>query len=292
MQRKAYVPGVAVLLAALLTGCTGGSTTDDGPEDDKRGGPGATAPTAEPGRHRTLPEPCGAFGRGTLDPLLPGVKEIPDEERREKAYEGTATATYDTDRRVGCRWKAESVDATHHLLVDLERVVSYDGEVSDEDRAQEVYEAKEAEADLPAPSTASDDEDEDGADGDGDDGTDGASGSPSAPPASGSSSTASAPAGSATAPDGGTTASGDEDDAEPLPRVLDDLGDSAFVDDALTTSGSAQHREVTVVFRTSNVVVTIGYEAQPTLSGERPDSEDMQDRARKLADRLVELLSE
>ncbi|MGW1146176.1 DUF3558 domain-containing protein [Streptomyces sp. NPDC002454] len=280
MQRKAYPPGIAVLLAAaLLTGCTSGADPDAEPADAKQGGPGATAPAAEPGRHRTLPEPCGAVDRDTLDSLLPGVKEQPDEEQREKAYQGTATATYDTDRRVGCRWKAESVDATHHLLVDLERVVSYDGEVSDEDRAQEVYAAKEAEADLPAPTASASEE------------------------PSGSASASTAPAGSAspdatgsTAPSEGASGSGDPSEGadsveDLLPRVLDDLGDSAFLDDALTSSGSAQHREVTVVFRTSNVVVTIGYEAQPTLSGAQPDSKEMQDSARTLASRLVERLS-
>ncbi|MFE9662030.1 MULTISPECIES: DUF3558 domain-containing protein [unclassified Streptomyces] len=291
MQRKAYVPGVAVLLTALLAGCTSGSEADGSAGDAKQGGPGASVPAAEPGRYRTLPEPCGALNRSTLDSLLPGIKEIADEEQRNKAYEGTATATYDTDRRVGCRWKAESVDATHHLLIDLDRVVSYDGEVSDEERAQEVYEAKKSDADIPEPARSSAD----------------------TPSNSGSSSGSTSPDASGT-PDGGTgsqpaasddpTADADTDtdtdssgdtDAdsadELLPRVLDDLGDAAFIDDAATSSGSAQHREVTVVFRTSNVIVTIGYEAQPTLAGEQPDSKDMQDRARNLAARLADRLS-
>jgi len=41
-----------------------------------------------------------------------------------------------------------------------------------------------------------------------------------------------------------------------------------------------------VVFRTSNVVVTIQYEEQPMAAGTTPDSKEMQDRARKLASRL------
>ena len=108
MQRKAYVPGVAVLLAALLAGCTGGSSDDGATDDSKPGDSGTTAPAAQPGRYRTLPEACAAVDHGTLDSLLPGIKQISDEEQRDTAYEGTPTLTYDTDRRVGCRWKVES----------------------------------------------------------------------------------------------------------------------------------------------------------------------------------------
>ncbi len=55
------------------------------------------------------------------------------------------------------------------------------------------------------------------------------------------------------------------------PRVLDDLGDEAFLDDTLSGSGStAQQRTVTVAFRTSNVIVTIEYEEQPATVGVRP----------------------
>jgi hypothetical protein len=77
------------------------------------------------------------------------------------------------------------------------------------------------------------------------------------------------------------------------PRLLDDLGDEAFLDDELGGSGStAQQRTVTVVFRTSNVIVRIEYEEQPATFGTVPDSEEMQDRARKLAARLADGLSE
>lgn len=151
MQRKAYVPGVAVLLAALLAGCTGGSSDDGATDDSKPGGSSSTAPAAQPGKYRTLPEACAAVDHGTLDSLLPGIKQISDEDQRETAYEGTPTLTYDTDRRVGCRWKVESTDATDHLFVDFERVVSYDS-VSDDGKASGLYTDKETAADLPEPS--------------------------------------------------------------------------------------------------------------------------------------------
>lgn len=80
--------------------------------------------------------------------------------------------------------------------------------------------------------------------------------------------------------------------ADVQPRVLDDLGDEAFLDDALGGSGStAQQRKVTVAFRTSNVIVTIEYEEQPTTIGVTPDSKEMQDNARKLASQLAGSLS-
>ena len=77
------------------------------------------------------------------------------------------------------------------------------------------------------------------------------------------------------------------------PRVLEDLGDEAFLDDALSSSGStAKQRTVTVAFRTSNVIVTIEYAEQPMTVGVVPDSKEMQDRAQKLASQLADSLSD
>ncbi|MFI6281981.1 DUF3558 domain-containing protein [Streptomyces sp. NPDC050988] len=287
MQRKAYVPGVAALLAALLAGCTGGSGDDEGTTDPKPGESATTPTAAQPGKYRTLPEPCAAVSHGTLDSLLPGIKQVTDEEQREKAYEGTATQTYDTDRKVGCRWKAESRVATDHLLVDFERVVSYDNAVSDDDRATDIYLERETAADLPEPvassesseaSEASESPDSSSSSGSSSD----ESGSPSNSSGSGPSSSASESgsgdeSGSATPSDGSTPTA-------LQPRTLDDLGDEAFLDDALSSS---RQRTVTVVFRTSNVIVTIQYDEQPSTTTDVPSSKDMQDRAWKLAGQLA-----
>jgi hypothetical protein len=73
--------------------------------------------------------------------------------------------------------------------------------------------------------------------------------------------------------------------------VLTDLGDEAYLDDQLAASGStAEQRTVTVVFRTSNVLVTLEYEEQPMATGTAPDSKEMQDRARNLASQLADAL--
>ncbi|MGW6015167.1 DUF3558 domain-containing protein [Streptomyces sp. NPDC055210] len=299
MQRKAYVPGVAALLAALLAGCTGGSPDGGGQDDPKPGGTTSTAAAAQPGKYRTLPEPCGAVSHSTLDSLLPGIKQLTDEEQREKAYEGTATVTYDTDRKVGCRWKAESATATDHLLVDFERVVSYDNAVSDDDRAEEIYGKKEVAADLPAPAaspsatTGAPDASESPESGSGSAPGAGKSGTSGASDDAGGDgdSSSSADANSSTDPSADSSASGVPGSTPSAlqPRTLDGLGNTAFLDDALNDS---KQRTVTVVFRTSNVVVTIQYDEQPATTTDVPSSEDMQDRARKLAGQLAESFSD
>jgi len=277
VQRKAYVPGVAALLAALLAGCTGSSGGDGTTDDANPGDAGTASAVAQPGKYRTLPEACSAVGQSTLDTLLPGIQQITDEDQRAKAYEGEATLTYDTDRKVGCRWKVEASDATEYLSVDFERVVSYDNAVSDDSQAQELFAQAEEKADLPASATAgaTSDVEESGT-------AAGSTASPAAKPSGSSSASASA------SPSGSSSIT----PADLQPRLLDDLGDEAFLDDALSTSGStAKQRKVTVAFRTSNVIVTIEYEEQPTTIGVTPDSKEMQDNARKLASQLDGSLS-
>ncbi|WP_367044120.1 DUF3558 domain-containing protein [Streptomyces sp. Je 1-332] len=292
MQRKAYVPGVAALIAALLAGCTGGGALGGEPDDSKPGDTGGTTAAAEPGKYRTLPEACGEVDTGTLDSMLPGIKENPDEEQREKAYEGAPTVTYDTDRRVGCRWKVESSDATHHLLVDFERVVSYDAAVSDDTRATEVYSSKVQKADLPEPSGPPSSADDGDGSADGSDGAD-PEASDGAGAGNGESDEGKDKGEGEGGGDSGDSASSDaEAPVTPPglePRILEDLGDESFLDDALTTAASAtRHRTVTVVFRTSNVIVTVEYDEQPGRRTEIPDSKEMQDKAQELAGTLAD----
>ncbi|MFE7276193.1 DUF3558 domain-containing protein [Streptomyces sp. NPDC057623] len=281
MQRKAYVSGVAALLAALLAGCTG-SSDDGGTADDSNPGDSGTATAAaEPGRYATLIEPCGAVGQETLDLLLPGIGQVTDEDQREKAYEGTPTITYDTDRKAGCRWKSESSEATNRLFVDFARVVSYDTSVSDDSEAEQLFATRQEAADLPEPTVSE---------------SDGDAGTSSADPSDSPTSSASPSVSASPSPSSSASSASPTDGATPAelqPRLLDDLGDEAFLDDALSSSGStAQQRTVTVAFRTSNVIVTIEYEEQPTTVGVVPDSAEMQDRAQKLAAQLADALAE
>lgn len=300
----AYVPG-AVLIAALVAGCSAGTEGDASATDSKPGTLSASA--APPGKYRTLPEACRAIPLATLKDLLPGAAQLP-EAQQEQVYEGTPAGTFDTDRRVGCSWKSDAADASRSVTIDFERVVSYDPAVSDDDRAREVYAKKEEAADLPSPSlppentekeTEKDPVSPEGsptgkASADGKtDATPGAGADPESSPsgdADGSPGSGDADGGTDDTADGGTAGS----PAENLqPRVLDTLGDSAFLDDLLTPAGSAaQHRTVSVVFRTSNVIVTIEYTAQPALSAEVPDSKELQEKAQALGEKLVDGLSE
>ncbi|MER7480621.1 DUF3558 domain-containing protein [Streptomyces sp. NPDC126510] len=272
MRRKAWVPGIAALLTAVLAGCTGGSA-DGGPKDDSNpGDTGTASPAAEPGRYRTLPDPCAEVSEGTLGELLPGIRQISDEEQRDKAYEGEPTTTFDTDRKVGCRWKVDSSTATDHLLIDFERVVSYDNAVSDDSQAEQLFAEREASAHLPEPTATET----------------AASGSTPAGGAAASASGSPAPSGSSS-PSAPPSAA----PTDLQPRVLEDLGDEAFLDDGLNSSGStAKQRTVTVAFRTSNVIVTIEYAEQPATVGVVPDSKEMQDRAQKLASQLADSLGD
>ncbi|GAX52564.1 hypothetical protein [Streptomyces olivochromogenes] len=277
MQRKAYVPGIAALLAALLAGCTGGSASDGTAADPKPGDVSVNTPAAQPGKYRTLPEACAAVSHDSLDSLLPGIKQITDQDQRDTAYEGQATLTYDTDRRVGCGWKVDSTDATDHLSVDFERVVSYDNTVSDDSRAQDIYATEETAANLPEASPSATPSD-----------TGSATSTPSATPSTSASSTASSTASASAS----TSAGPSETPADLQPRKLSSLGDEAFLNDKLNSGTStAQQRTVTVVFRTSNVIVRIEYAEQPTASTGTPDSEEMQDKARNLAQKLVDRLN-
>ncbi|TXS37373.1 DUF3558 domain-containing protein [Streptomyces sp. OR43] len=294
----AYVPG-AVLIVALVAGCSAGTEGDASATDSKPGTLSASA--APPGKYRTLPEACRAIPLATLKDLLPGAAQLP-EVQQEQVYEGTPAGTFDTDRRVGCSWKSEAADASRSVTLDFERVVSYDPAVSDDDRAREVYAKKEEAADLPSASVPSDGTEKEtgkapvsseGSPPGKTDATPGAGTGPESSPgadADGGTGSGDAAGGTEDAADGGTAGS----PAENLrPRVLDTLGDSAFLDDLLTPAGSAaQQRTVSVVFRTSNVIVTIRYTAQPALSTEVPDSKELQEKAQALGEKLVNGLSE
>ncbi|MFF8916742.1 DUF3558 domain-containing protein [Streptomyces sp. NPDC015032] len=301
----AYVPGIA-LLAALVVGCSAGTGTGGSAPDSKPGE--ATVTAAAPGKYRTLLDPCRAVAPSSLKDLLPGTAELPEDQRK-KVYDGTATVTYDTDRRVGCRWKSEALGSSRTLFIDFERVVSYTPSVSDDDRAREVYAEKEAAVGLPSDADTA-------APGSTKKQTPPASDSASGPAPHSLSGPAAKdkktdePADSSTHGNGnGTTAGGKADDTdsgttgssgEPedsdenlVPRTLDGIGDSAFLNDVPAQAGStAQSRTVSVVFRTSNVIVTIQYTEQPTVSTMVPDSKELQEKAQSLARKLVEKFSE
>ncbi|WP_069814403.1 hypothetical protein [Streptomyces sp. TP-A0874] len=284
MRRRSYAPGAALAAVLLLggaAGCTGAPGGGSG--DLKPGGSSAGSSGAPPGKYRTLPEPCGAATEETLGVLLPGYQDLA-ETQRERAYAGHATLTYDTDRRVGCRWQDESSDGSRHLEIDFERVVSYDPEVSDDDRAQELYEKKAEAAKIP---DASQDQEETG------------SGRPSSSPSDDPDAGVGKAGKSAVAGGKGKSGSPSEsppadasDDPRTAPRTLDDLGQVAYIDDRLVTSDSGVHRDVTVVFRASNVLVTVRYDLWANQQSGLLDSADLQEKAQRIAAELSSRFSD
>ncbi|MBZ4321163.1 hypothetical protein JNW98_17625 [Streptomyces sp. SCA2-4] len=284
----------AAVFAAGLTGCSGGAGGGGGDDDPKPGLGESAAPAAEPGKYHSLPEPCGYVSRDTLRRMLPGGGEDGDQDA-EKLYRGQPTVTYDADRRVGCRWNQETPDGTRRLSVDFERVVSYQGGVSDEERARQLYDKLADAAHIPPASSG---------------GSGSASSAPATPPPSGKG-TAKPDKSGKNAKDGKEgkdgKAKGAKNDpkttdasSRPAPttapatppardepelgsRALDDVGDDAFVSDKLTAGGADVHRDVTVVFRAANILVTIVYHQQPTDRTRVPGSQDLQGKAHGLA---------
>ncbi|QTZ92702.1 hypothetical protein [Streptomyces auratus] len=286
MPRKSFVPGAALVAAAALavglTGCTGGSGPDGSDADAKGGGAASSNPAAEPGRYQTLPEACGLPSRSAIHSMLPGDGQPLSSTEADKVYGGTADITYDTDRRVGCRWTRETTAGTRHIGLDIQRVVSYDGAVSDDDKAQGIYDKKELAAQIPSgagspsPAASSPSASKDKGKGTG------------AVPNGASSPTGKAPSGSPSPSSDPST----EPSGSTAPRVLDGLADAAFLNDKLVTADSGVHRDVTVVFRTSNVIVTLTYDQWSTDKTMLPDSQELQDKARSLAGDLADNLSE
>ncbi len=245
----AALGGLTALLCATalvtLTACSG-------PADNSgaTGTPGVsslsgTASAPPPGKYQTLPEPCGSVSQTTLHALLPASQN----------YAGDATLTYDTDRRAGCKWTGMAQGANRQLVIDFERVVSYDSAVSDEDKAQREFERKATAAHIP--DNAPDPHDTAAAPG-----TPGAS----SPPAGG----------------GGDTS----------PRRVGGIGDQAYLDDALLTEDDGLHRDVTIVFRIANVLVTVDFSQWSADASVAPAGFELQLGAHGLAQALAKTITE
>ncbi|WP_367124477.1 hypothetical protein [Streptomyces phytohabitans] len=324
MRRRARTfltgAGLVVVLTGGLSACTGSSDSDSGGGDTKPGGTSAAEPDARPGRYRTLPEPCGEVSRETLEKMLPGAESAADDDgglgssTPPSPFEGEATVTYDTDRRAGCTWQSATSLGSRHLTVDFERVVSYDPTVGDDEQTDVLYaeRAEKAGISLEDDPSASDDADADGDEGT-DDGGKGADASPDpggATPEGGKAGEAvdggpkgdggsdggngdgeaedgNSPSGSPSPTD---DPSGSPDPEEPEPsRTLDGIGDAAFIADELVSakSGRATHRDVQLVFRRANVLVTVEYTQSVADERRTPDGVELQERAQELARQLA-----
>lgn len=245
--------GAAALAVTFLGACSGGGTSG-GSASDGKAVPvgGSTVSPAPPGKYQTLPEPCTAIDPETLKKLVPAAKDL----------SGNEALTYDTDRRVGCSWTGRTAAGTSDTLsVDMERVVSYDPAVSAEVQAGADFEQQAGLAAIP-PDNGS---------------------SPTTSPTSTATPTTTATDGASTGTQG-TGSGGSSPDL--LPRRLADVGNAAFINDVLKAHAPAPRRDVTLVFRTANVLVRITYSETSPHGGKQPSSADMQDGAQRVADQL------
>lgn len=263
---------VAVALATLGA-CTTDGTSADSTTDQKAaqlaGGSTSTVSPAPPGKYQTLPSPCTAVKADLLKELVPAVPDIA----------GSEALTYDTNRRVGCSWRGTTTAGTSDTLrIDLERVVSYDPAVSDEAQAELDFTQKAADASIPPPSSST--------------------GTPTTTPPTGGTSTGtstgsgadsgtSSGSGDGTGTGDGTGADGSGDGSpDLLPRRLSDVGNAAFINDVLKPHSQPPRRDVTLVFRTANVLVTVTYAESSPRGGLPPSSADLQKGAQQVADQI------
>jgi hypothetical protein len=184
--------------------------------------------------------------------------------------------------------------------VDFERVVSYDPAVSDDERAVRLYEDMVLEAGIPVspPSREEPRDAEGGAEESGEAERAGSAEGSEKPGGAGETGKArrtGEPSEGGGEGGDGAGATGEPDDvatpqstpgAELAPRPLEGIGDAAYLDDELVTADSGVHRDITLVFRTGNVIVTVEYEQWVTDKRRLPDSAELQEKARKLADQL------
>ncbi|WP_037755084.1 hypothetical protein [Streptomyces sp. AA0539] len=258
----------ATLLGALTAGCSTGDGTDG--VGTGTGPGGSTAGAAKPGRYSALPEPCGSVSESTLRRVLPDAAP--------EAYRGTPAVTYDTGRRGGCSWQGTDAEtgSTLQLSVDFERVISYDPEVSDDDRAALDFTARAVAAGLPDPDAPQDDTADGSADDAADDSADdAAAGEQDGAPADGRE------------PDAADAPGRTDSEGEPVPRTVSGIGSEAYLDDRLSSTATGARREVTLAFRSANVIATVHYTRISPGSDTPPASTPLQDGAQRVGRHLA-----
>lgn len=257
---------VAGLLFALGA-CTGQDVPDQASSHPTESGVSRAAPSAPPGRFRTLPEPCQAMPREALAMVFPESQTAPPSpEPTDSASTGSAAVTFDADRVAGCEWTREGVSGSRQLQVDYERVLSYDPAVSDEEQAKRNFLDSELAANLPSH-------------------TPGGTGSAE-------SSTEPGPEAQSEARGPVDATKGEPSTDTESPRIISGIGDEAFLDDRFNGTSAEPHRDVKIVFRKANVIVTVRLREWPSVKGEIPSSSAMQVGTHHAAQTLAERLSD
>jgi hypothetical protein len=235
-----------VLAVTGLGACTAGGSSSG----SSGGSDGKSAPIAG---STVSPAPPGKYQTlpqpclaVDLDSLKQLIPGAPD-------YAGQESLTYDTDRRVGCSWKGGTSDGTSRTLrIIVERVVSYDPTISDEVQADSDFREQAVAASIPPAATTT---------------------APTTPP------------GSTKEPANGGP--GAVAGADLAPRRLADVGNAAFINDIpRSATATGPRRDVTLVFRTANVLVSVLYSQSAPRGGSAPQSAELQKGAHDVADQL------
>ncbi|MFE3646904.1 MULTISPECIES: DUF3558 family protein [unclassified Streptomyces] len=104
---------VPVLLVAGCSGSDGKSSGDSTPSGSSSAtAAGSPSPTVAAAKFKKLPNPCEAFSKGTLDKLLPKVKDAA----------GSQGKSTDTNARGACSWSSsddQGVDGTQFRWLDV-----------------------------------------------------------------------------------------------------------------------------------------------------------------------------
>ena len=244
----------AVVVGLLLASaaCTGSSDQDDAGDGTSSATAKQAAPTVKPGKYRVLPEPCGAVSRGTLRSLIPdNTGATAPAAGEDDPMEGKATLTFDTDRRAGCRWV-------------------WRGEGGDTGgRALHV----DFERVVSYDSSVSDEQQAE------DDYLAGAS-------------RAGVPTGGGSSPEESFDAEDPSSSDETMsPRLVGGVGEEAFMTERVAADAPEPHRDIRLMFREDNVIVTVEYQEWPGEGLSLPSSSGLQRNAHMVAQDLAKRLS-
>ncbi|MFF2812109.1 DUF3558 domain-containing protein [Streptomyces sp. NPDC058000] len=114
-KRLASLLTCAAVPMLLVAGCSGSdskSSGDSTPSGSSSATAGSPSPTVAAAKFKKLPNACEAFSKGTLDELLPKVKDAA----------GTQGKSTDTAARGACSWSSsdeQGVDGTQFRWLDV-----------------------------------------------------------------------------------------------------------------------------------------------------------------------------
>jgi hypothetical protein len=123
-----YALAWAAVPVLLLAGCTGGGSSDsDGEAAAEDQQPRTEAPSPEPVRFTSLPEPCSTIGEDTIEQVVP----------KAEPKRGDTLSTSDTSSSGACLWSGLDDYQFRSLTVSLRRFDSDMAIGSGDERAEE-----------------------------------------------------------------------------------------------------------------------------------------------------------